>query len=493
MVSAARTTITLRSLAVVAACAGLMAGCTSVVPNLPVGPSSVLTSLAEDSIAPVTTSFAGIPSQRHWTAFYGSETRFTLSRVSSKVLSRLLTANGMVESTAIVGVYACDNPGASTWIPERSIAICRSTVRRLETEDQLAFIIAHELSHILLSHCPGENASCQQTQLQHRADVRGWAGAGTFVASLLTMGGAGIFVAAGAGLLENGISAPLDRAGVTNLDRADEEAADRLALKLMTKAGYSPLDARSVLQNLTGGSDVSGRSAIAPDWSLAGDGTGNALFTMDLLKEITESMANRNLHPTGAYRIDRVSDLIGKYYRDDLDTAPTPVDLAQDVRTYETIAGMGRLSDGNLALTLAYAMLQSNRGAAAIEALDKIVSSGNANARTYLDLAILQAARGYVTGKYDGSAVNLALIAYQRSGGVRYRSMNGDYMHWSWLFMALGDYGTASEILNLECSSRDCGEINAIMRNISDDSIAAYQNEDLGRASVLLEMYVPSF
>ncbi|GBR67746.1 M48 family metalloprotease [Gluconobacter kanchanaburiensis] len=113
-----------------------------------------------------------------------------------------------------------------------------------QSEDAFAFVIAHELSHILLGHAANKAAN---TKLEQR--FAGIGEIGTMVAA--AAGGGAVAGSAKTALLAlYGAHAVGEYGGFPSWSRSQEEEADTLAVDLMAKAGYSVSMAETSLNAL---------------------------------------------------------------------------------------------------------------------------------------------------------------------------------------------------------------------------------------------------
>lgn len=108
-------------------------------------------------------------------------------------------------------------------LPGGTMFVNLGAIQAAETEAQLAGIMAHEMSHVILRH-----VTCNLTRQQHRSI---WYGLGQ-IASIVALGDAGGAVAQGIG-------------GVAKLDflhmsRGDEQQADLLGVHIAHDAGFDP-------------------------------------------------------------------------------------------------------------------------------------------------------------------------------------------------------------------------------------------------------------
>lgn len=112
----------------------------------------------------------------------------------------------------------------------------------VQSEDALAFVLGHELSHILLGHTVANQNTKKIKDIT--TNVMKWGSlVGGKVAGAATSG-------AQAALASMGSKIAMDTALFPSWTRQQEEAADTLAIDLMNKAGYSVDTAQSILKAL---------------------------------------------------------------------------------------------------------------------------------------------------------------------------------------------------------------------------------------------------
>jgi len=140
-------------------------------------------------------------------------------------------------------------------MPGGSIIVSSGLVKRLNSEAELAGVLAHEIAHVVKKH--------QLTAIQSGMKADFWKGLGTSVAADHVRIGGGVV-----GSTVGSIAKPyiLDAAGnlikdgffLRPLDRSLETEADQLAIVLATRSGYDPYGLVGALQMLAqykGGAD----------------------------------------------------------------------------------------------------------------------------------------------------------------------------------------------------------------------------------------------
>lgn len=115
-------------------------------------------------------------------------------------------------------VNAFSLPGGATFVN-------LGAIQAAETEAQLAGVMAHEMSHVILRH-----STCNLAQQQHRSILYSLGQIGSSI--FLGNGAIGSLAAAGLGMGEK-----LD---FLHMSRGDEKQADLLGVNIMDRAGYDP-------------------------------------------------------------------------------------------------------------------------------------------------------------------------------------------------------------------------------------------------------------
>lgn len=131
-----------------------------------------------------------------------------------------------------IGVLDSDAP-MSVSLPGGPLFLTRGVVELAATEGQLAGLMAHELSHIVLRHGTAQATAGERFQI---GAITGHA-----IGRALTGGSRGI--------IERGADFSV-WTYFLSYDRKHEQQADRLAARLMAGAGYDPSDLAVMLQSI---------------------------------------------------------------------------------------------------------------------------------------------------------------------------------------------------------------------------------------------------
>lgn len=152
------------------------------------------------------------------------------------ILDRLESANQVpTEASPVLRIERSDTLNAAT--DGKNLIITDGLLNKLKTNDERAFVISHELAHILLSHIA-------KTQVRRTG------------LSLLDF-----FLSRKVG--ENSVLAMASRLGINLVDlkssRGYEYQADDLGVQLMAKAGYNPQAAIQVFDILEANAPTQGK------------------------------------------------------------------------------------------------------------------------------------------------------------------------------------------------------------------------------------------
>ncbi|WP_417810500.1 M48 family metallopeptidase [Thalassospira alkalitolerans] len=151
-----------------------------------------------------------------------------LQDYAQTVLDKIIATSP--EPTRSVKVYLLANASAGAMaLPENMIFLHHSVFNYLQSEDQLAFVLAHEYSHVILQHNPDSLLRSLRPYLVTAVDVavsRSGGGDQTRKA----------FQLYGSDILTRDLLLPV-------WDRADEREADHMGVDLMVRAGYNPTEA----------------------------------------------------------------------------------------------------------------------------------------------------------------------------------------------------------------------------------------------------------
>lgn len=149
-----------------------------------------------------------------------------LEQYAQGVLDKIIAVAPAGAPQAEIVLIGNSGPGAHA-AREGVVFLYHSAFEYLRSEDELAFLIAHEYSHVLMQHTPENLFSVLRPYLLTAADMA--LGNASDQSDLLRKAGQMY----GSDLILRDLLLP-------NWDRSQERVADYLGLDLMVKAGYQP-------------------------------------------------------------------------------------------------------------------------------------------------------------------------------------------------------------------------------------------------------------
>jgi len=242
--------------------------------------------------------------------------------------------------------------------PDGTIIITIGLLEQLDNEDELAFILGHEVSHAIYRHHDSQWFKKSQyfavvngAAVQNIADAvsRNAIGVGGFNSTNV---GRGLDVANHLYALSANVLAP-------QMSRSQEDAADALGFDLMVRAGYDSEAALAVMDKLaeqeeeaaaaaraardstkdnkhSGGGGLLGGIMGAVGNAMSGNWTDAAIFAFDTA---VDSMSGEAVsHHPAPERAKLLSEYEFKQYRDNLPAQPTPLPWAEGNRSPQGLA-----------------------------------------------------------------------------------------------------------------------------------------------------------
>lgn len=229
--------------------------------------------------------------------------------------AKLVAASGVSHVPGRAMLRANSSFAASS-TPDGNLYLSIGWLPYLDSDDELAAILAHELAHVLLKH----HSADMVTDLQKRAQALQELGVGTKMAvqksGVVASGDARWLVGVGA------VVSVSDKVLMPVWSRKQEREADLLGIDLLVKAGYTPLAMTTMLEKQrqwekqTQESDEAFEKRAA---AVAQTDLGQAL-AMSFKRQMAQVSAS---HPETGERIDATADYIDRYYGEQAMRAPS--------------------------------------------------------------------------------------------------------------------------------------------------------------------------
>ncbi|MCH8997913.1 MAG: M48 family metalloprotease [Proteobacteria bacterium] len=150
--------------------------------------------------------------------------------------ARLLAGAPITGAPVRFYVTASEDYGAAKAFPDGAVGIPWGLLRQVDSEDELAFILGHEASHVLLGHHDNDWFQSMNQNLVSAAEMA--LSLGVALSEKLGQGGLAQD-AAKIGLIAAGALFVVDKGLFPSFTREQEDEADLLGLDLMIGAGYN--------------------------------------------------------------------------------------------------------------------------------------------------------------------------------------------------------------------------------------------------------------
>ncbi len=189
-------------------------------------------------------------------------------------------------------------------LPGGPMFVNRGMIEAARNEGEMAGVMAHELSHVILRHGTAQATESQSAKYQLPA-------IGGAILGAIIGGNAGSVIAQGAQL---GVGAYL-----LKYSRNYERQADTLGAQIMAQAGYDPRDLANMFQTIE---RQSGSSGGGPEWLSSHPNPGNRYE--QIMQEANSLRINRNAARFDSAEFNRVQSELRR-----LSPAPTMQEIAQ--------------------------------------------------------------------------------------------------------------------------------------------------------------------
>lgn len=224
-----------------------------------------------------------------------------------RIRQRLTAASGVTEVPGSTRVVATSDFNA-TATPDGNILVAMSWLLFSESEDELAAVIAHELSHVLLHHFSADLISEAQERLNFMVEVG--------LAAKSRFEGGGVLGSKELRLAQQlSITKALtDSALIPAWSRGQEEDADLLAVDLLVKAGYSPTGAIVMLDRLRVWEESHQETDADFQKRLVETGMRDLRQGLELLVRRMRAQLGAK-HGATKLRLEKVADYIDRFYQ----------------------------------------------------------------------------------------------------------------------------------------------------------------------------------
>jgi Zn-dependent protease with chaperone function len=244
----------------------------------------------------------------------------SMERYLQRVAQRLLR-HWHGEQPERIGLFLMAEDAFSTYaLSSGDVLLSVRAVETVETEDELAALLAHEMGHVLLGHHENERAV---RTLSEVGAIAATAAATIAVADRMeserTANGRRIFlpnsqqagaqaeVATAVGAFQGGLEL-VTAIGLSAYNRSQEKEADRFAVEMLHHAGYDPMAMARVLERIR--TSQQEQDARRQAYQLQARSLGDAVFEIATLTLGDIAAALHSTHPDTGERIG----LVGRHY-----------------------------------------------------------------------------------------------------------------------------------------------------------------------------------
>lgn len=260
----------------------------------------------------------------------------TLQTYLNRVRARLLGGSGVTGVPGRVVVLA--NGGFAAYsTPDGNVYLAMGWLPFLSDEDEVAAILAHELSHVLLTHHSADILVGMRKRAQSMHEL------GLAARTAVDRSAASARSDQKALTVSQLVSEVSDKAVMPAWGRRQERDADLLGVDLLVRAGYSPVAMASMLEKYRAWEQKT-KEADDAYWERARQTAASdigAALKMSLDRFLGELSAS---HPDTGQRLDDVAAYVDRHYADR--SLPDPItaswnalraapDVREVVRNYE--------------------------------------------------------------------------------------------------------------------------------------------------------------
>jgi Zn-dependent protease with chaperone function len=283
----------------------------------------------------------------------------SLQAYLNRIRAKLVAGSGVTKVPGRVVILA--NPGFAAYsTPDGNVYVAMGWLPFLTNEDEMAAIIAHELSHVLLTHHSADVLVGVRKRAQSMHEL------GLTAKTAVDKSAAGAKSDQKALYISNLVSEVSDKVAMPAWGRRQERDADFLGLDLMIRAGYAPGAMVSMLEKYRAWEQKT-KEADDAYWERARQTAANdvgAAFKMTLDRFIGELSAS---HPDTGQRLEDVAGYLDRHYGDRSLPEPTTAswnalraapDVREIMRNYDVAFSARKMLERRRA-NEAYAYAQS--------------------------------------------------------------------------------------------------------------------------------------
>jgi predicted Zn-dependent protease len=272
----------------------------------------------------------------------------SLEQYLAALRTQLLAASGVTGVPGRVTVLA--NPAFAAYsTPDGNVYLAMGWLKNLENADEMAAIVAHELSHVLLTHHTSDMLSEMQHRGQALQEIVIRAKADQSKSKTVTKSDAKTIKDA------QFVADATDKLILPAWGRQQEREADLLGVDLMIRANYSPAAMVSMLEKLKAWEDQNKESDDVFWAQLTQTAQTNAGQAVNMVYKKAVSAVSVN-HPKTEERINGVAQYLDRHYGDkklpDMHPAAwkdvvTRTDVAEMIKNYESAFQAKKYLDAN--------------------------------------------------------------------------------------------------------------------------------------------------
>ena len=236
---------------------------------------------------------------------FGFVSNASLQSYVNRIRTRLLTASGVTNVPGRAVILA--NPGFAAYsTPDGNVYVAMGWLPFLSDEDEMAAIIAHELSHVLLTHHSADIVTGVRKRAQSLHELG--------LAAKTAVDKKPVAKGDQQGLqISNLVAEASDKLAMPAWNRRQERDADLLGVDLLVRAGYSPGAMVSMLEKLRAWEQKT-KEADDAFWERTRQTAARdigAAFKMTMDHFIAELSVS---HPDTGQRIEDVAGYIDRHY-----------------------------------------------------------------------------------------------------------------------------------------------------------------------------------